>query len=281
MSSSRIQWIAISVPALLIGAFESLRHGWLEHQLPGHLGNILGALLVGIGVSVFVRYYTGLVARIERDLGRSRAEAAVLAERQRIARDMHDSIAQALFHLRVRLEDLNRYARQGDRSAIRKEIGLLQRQLTSAYDQVRIVITDLRQQTEIEDTGESLRRTAVEVAEKLGLNLQISLSDVPRLDATGRQHLLAIVSETLTNARRHGEASTATLTADRQQLIVTDHGRGFDPNRPGGKGFGLMIMEERARMIGGELEIESEPGRGTRIILQWEGAARGHASSDR
>lgn len=138
----RIHWIAISIPALLIGAFEFLRHDLLEHRFPGHTGNIIGALIVAGGVSIFIRYYAALVARVERDLGRSRAEAAVLAERHRIAREMHDRTAQALFHLRVRLQDLDRHANQGNVAAIRAEIGLLQGQITDVYEQSRSVIAD-------------------------------------------------------------------------------------------------------------------------------------------
>ena len=269
MSRNRIQWTAIGFPTLLLGVFEVVRHQWLEPQLFGFWGNATAALLVAAAVYGFVRYLIGVVARVERDLGHARAEAAVLAERQRIGREMHDGVAQALFHLRVQLQEADEHAAQGALSRVRQEIGSMQSQVSAAYDQVRAAIANLKQEAESEETAEALRRGASRVARGLGLELTLDLSGLPRLDGQGRQHLLAIVSEALTNARRHGSATRVTLTTTPRALVIADNGRGFDPRMPGNDGFGLMIMAERAHLLGGELQVESEPGKGASVTLGW------------
>ncbi len=269
MSRTRIQWIAIGFPTLLLGVFEVVRHHWLEPQLLGFWGNATAALLVAAAVYGFVRYLIGVVARAEQDLGRARAEAAVLAERERIGREMHDGVAQALFHLRVQLEEVHEHAAQGALPTVRQEIGSMQSQVSAAYDQVRAVIANLKQEAESEDAAEALRRGASRVAQSLGLDLKLDLSELPPFDGQGQQHLLAIVSEAMTNARRHGGATRVGLMTTPRRLVIADNGRGFDPRRPGSDGFGLTIMAERAHLLGGELQVESEPGKGARVILGW------------
>ncbi len=269
VSRNRVQWIAIGFPTILLGVFEVVRHQWLEPQLLGFWGNATAALLVAAAVYGFVRYLIGVAARTEQELWRARAEAAVFAERQRIGREMHDGVAQALFHLRVQLQEVDEHAAQGAISRVRQEIGSVQSQVSAAYDQVRAVIANLKQEAGSEDTGEALRRGATRVAQGLGLDLKLNLSELPHLDGQGQQHLLAIVSEAMTNARRHGGATRVSLTTPPRRLVIADNGRGFGPRQPGSDGFGLTIMAERAHLLGGRLQVESEPGRGARVTLAW------------
>lgn len=266
---NHVKWSAIAVPALMVGIFEYFRHQWFDHRWPGHWGNVVGALIVAAGVYGFVRYFTEVVTRSEQDLGRSRAEAAVLAERQRIAREMHDGVAQALFHLRVRLEEVERHAASGSLATVQEEVANLQHSVHQAYDQVRSAISGLKQYNGAEDTAEALRRGALGTASELGVAVQLDLNAVPRLDANAQQHLLAIVQEAITNAHRHGHASTVTVSSDDQRLIITDNGGGFDPRQVPDDRFGLLIMAERAKMIGGHLQVEARPGEGARLTLHW------------
>lgn len=267
MTIARMKWMAILLPAALIGLFELLRHGLLEERIPGHghVGTFLGALLVAAATSVFIRYFVRQVARAERDLGRMQAQAAVMAERQRIGREMHDSVAQSLFYLRVRLLEL-----QGQPGAP-GDLTTLEQQVSETYEQVRAVIADLRSQPEVAGTAEALRRTASRAARELGLDLQLNLGWLPDWESAEQNHLLSIVTEAISNARRHGEARRVTITADRRRLLIADDGQGFDPAAVGDEaGFGLMIMAERARMLGGVLLIHSAPGEGAQITLAWE-----------
>lgn len=272
MNRTQIQWFAIGVPAVMLGTFEFFRHRWLEHSLPGLWGNVLGAAIVAVGVYGFMRYFAVVITSAEQELGRARAESAVLAERHRIGRDMHDSVAQSLFHLRVRLQEVDRLTVQGDVGAARQEIARLEGQVAQAYEQVRTVIADLKQRSGHEDTREALRRAAERAAEEIGLQLSLRIDSVPPLDAQAHQHLQMILTEAMTNARRHGGATAANVSAKNGELRVEDNGSGFDPRRIPADRFGLMIMEERARMLGASLRVESEPGQGAVVILTWEEA---------
>lgn len=105
---SRVQWLAVLLPTLAIGLFEFLRHQWLAHALPGWLGtgwlgNMAGTLVVATIVFGFVRFFASILRRLTAEAAQAREEAAVILERQRIAREMHDGMAQALFYLGVKL----------------------------------------------------------------------------------------------------------------------------------------------------------------------------------
>lgn len=269
MRRDRIGWLAISLPALLVGIFEFLRHRWLEHALPGPWGNVIGALLVAAGVFGFIQYFTRAVRETEQALGRSRAEAAVLAERHRIGREMHDGVAQVLFHLRVQLQETERLVARGDLEGARAGLTTVQHHVGAAYDQVRAAISDLKQQAGAEDAAEALQRAAGRAAQDLGLSVSLDVAQLPPLNPTAQQHLAAIVLEAMSNARRHGGATTVKITASRTGLTISDNGSGFDTRRPRTDGFGLMIMEERAHIMGAQLRIESHPGTGTQVGLIW------------
>lgn len=273
----RLKWAAIALPALLLGLFEFVRHNWLEHSLPGTWGNLLGALIVAGAGYGFIRYFSDSATRTEQELGRSRAEAAVLAERQRIAREMHDGVAQALFHVRVRLAELQSTAGDG----LGAELGELRQHVGTAYDQVRAAIADLKQAESAEDPLESLRRAAEQAAAQMGLKLVLDLRSLPDLSPTAAGHVAAVATEAISNAARHGRARQVTVRADRSRLAILDDGEGFDPGTRSGEGFGLMIMEERAGLAGAKLRVDAARGRGTLVELRWGGEADADADSDR
>jgi signal transduction histidine kinase len=278
---TRVQWAAIGLPAALLGLFEFFRHRWLEHTLPGQWGNLIGAVVVAGAVYGFIRSFVDAVTRAEQDLGRTRAEAAVLAERQRIGREMHDSVAQALFHMRVRLQEVDNHLATGHMAAAREAIAGLDAQVGLAHEQVRRVISNLRQQAEVQDSTEALRRAATAAARDAGLTLALALQRVPKWDARGREHMAAVLAEAMHNARRHGQATAVQVTAEADRLVIADNGRGFDPNQTDGTGFGLIILAERAAILGGALQIDAAPGRGTRLILTWRSAAHADTHADR
>lgn len=265
LNVARMQWMAILLPAAVIGLFELIRHGLLEHRFPGHMGNVLGALLVAAAVSVFTRYFVRQVTQAERQVGRMQAEAAVLEERQRIGREMHDSVAQALFSLRIRLRELQ------EQPAAPGALAELEEQVVETYDRVRTVIGDLRRQPDLSTTAEALRSTAERTARDLGLSLSLELGWLPEWQEPNRGHLLSIVTEAMANARHHGKAGRVHIAADRQAMSIRDDGVGFDPATVGEEGgFGLLIMAERARILGGSLAVRGEPGRGADVTLYWE-----------
>lgn len=274
MSHARLQWSAVLFTAAVVGLFELARHQWHAAAVPGVWGDTAAALVAGAAVYAFVRYFIRLVANAERQLGRVRAEAAVLAERQRIGRDMHDSVAQALFLVRVTLDELEADLAGGRLEAARARASALGGQIGRADDQVRAVIGGLKRQAAAEDSAEALRREATRVAADLGLELTFTLDELPGLDAAAGQHLTALLSEALANAARHGGATRVAVTGGRDRLVITDNGTGFLPRPEAGRGFGLVIMAERAELVGGRLDVASTAGQGTRLTVTFGGAGR-------
>jgi PAS domain S-box-containing protein len=193
------------------------------------------------------------------------------AERRRIARDLHDGVLQDLSYTAAALGMIMLQA--GDAN--------LKGQLQTVIDAVRRgaqglreVVNDLRLEDEegmpFTETIESLIRRNRTMARKAGISLYID-ERVPeaQLGETGMQ-VSRVIQEALTNARRHSGAKkiAVSLRTDGGDLIaeISDNGRGFDPDtRPG---VGLGSMRERAVLIDGDLEIESEPERGTSVRLR-------------
>jgi signal transduction histidine kinase len=272
MTRRRVEWLAILLPAVTVGLFEFVRHDLVERVVQEEWGNAFAAVLVGATVFGFVRYFTGAVARTEAALGRARAEAAVLAERQRIGREMHDGIAQALFLLRVRLDEAQAALAAGDQAVAAEALAAGAANVREADAGVRAAIAGLKQASSGEDTAEALRRDIGDRARALGIDLDLALDALPRFDAQRRAHLAAIVQEALSNAARHGGATRVSVAGGARGVVIADNGRGFTPAAAASGGFGLVIMAERARLLGGTLAVEPGEGRGTRVRLSFDGA---------
>ena len=232
---------------------------------------MLSALVVAGVVYGFVRFFAGAIGRSAADAARAHGEAAVLVERQRIARDMHDNVAQALFYLAVKLREVDGMLPATGAGPARDELREAARNLNEAYGQVREAITDLKEQADLENFGAAVRRTAQHASERFGLRVECRVEGEPGLPARSAQHLLAIIQEAVANARRHGKVRTVSVVAKEEEggivIEVGDRGAGFDTQTIAQEngGHGLAIMAERTRRVGGDLRVDSAPGRGTRV----------------
>lgn len=273
----RLRLLAVLLPAGAMGVFEFLRHQWLSHALPGWLaegwaGNVLGALVVGGVVYGFVRVFGGLVQRSAGETARAREEAAILSERQRLAREMHDGVAQTLFYLGANLREVRALLESGEEVEALDGVRTAELHLEEAHERVRAAIADSRKNG-TRDLGESLRRAAVEASGRLGMRVVCEVEGRPSVPASSQRQVLAIVHEALTNAHRHGRAREALVRVDADEggvcVEVSDDGGGFDPRALQGEGsYGLEIMAERARMLEGELSLASSPGGGTKVTVR-------------
>ena len=196
-----------------------------------------------------------------REIGsywRSRAEKAVLEERRRLARDLHDGVAQELGFIATRAQELAATRdSEAQRIAAAAERGL---------DEARRAIAALTRAVD-EPLDVALAQAAEEVAGRVGARVRLSLDPAADVPATTREALLRIVREAVTNATRHGGADSISVeltNGDGLLLRIADDGVGFDPKDPSA-GFGLISMRDRARALGGELRIASRPGHGTEI----------------
>jgi signal transduction histidine kinase len=234
--------------AVLFFAFSMLQYALLPPvtQEWVHMGDLLRLLFCVVLLWAAVREVAGAVA--------ARAAAR---ERRRIARDLHDGVAQELAFIRRRAALL-----AGDPDA--EEIVVA---ADRALEDSRWAIEHLARAPD-EPLDRVLGRHAAVIAARTGVAVTFSTSGSADVGPEVSEALARILGEAVTNAR-HGNATLVhvELTADPIRLRVIDDGTGFDPTASA-PGFGLGGMRERAAMVGAELSVRSGPGAGTEVAVE-------------
>jgi signal transduction histidine kinase len=201
---------------------------------------------------------------------REHAQAmAVVAERQRLARDLHDSVTQSLYSLSLFSRAGREAAEDGDTVRLQHSLTELERNTLHALREMRLLLYELRP-ADLEEEGLTraiqLRLNTVE--RRVGLQLEVQLDELPPLPLSTEVELYHIIVEVLNNVVKHAAASRLTLyltQIDGQlRLQISDDGSGFDPADTSG-GLGLRNIRERIARLHGEIAIASAPGRGTRL----------------
>ncbi|MEV0996313.1 sensor histidine kinase [Nonomuraea sp. NPDC050202] len=193
--------------------------------------------------------------------------AGVLDERHRVAGEIHDTLAQDLVALIGQLSAADRAPHEDSRRChLDRAAELARRGLSETRRSVRALRPEPLEDTELPD---AIGHMAKSWAEAAGVELRFEVTGTPVALAAGVEAaLFRVAQEALANVAKHAEATRAALTlsyTDETVLLdVRDDGTGFDPQRPA-DGFGLDGMRQRARSVGGTLDIESEPGQGTTV----------------
>jgi PAS domain S-box-containing protein len=220
---------------------------------------------------------TDITGRIERE--QRREEIAALAERERLARRLHDAVTQTLFSASVIAESTPRFMENNPELAERN-LEQLASMLRGALAEMRSLLIELRPEALAGKSLDELLPTLVD-ASQIRLNCPIDLeiegeSDLPE-DVTIVFYRVA--QEAITNIIKYAEADKVSVKVvcdeDDLVMVVKDNGRGFklDEIPPGH--FGLSMMTERIDQIGGELTIDSKPGHGTQIKASWAEGRKG------
>jgi signal transduction histidine kinase len=202
----------------------------------------------------------------------------VIRERNRLARELHDTIAHTLSGIAVELEAVDSLWDR-DRDRARGMLGHSLQATRSGLTETRRSIQSLRA-TPVEDLGlaQALRQYAESAAGSAGMHLEPSFPPaLAGLPPEVEQCFYRIGQEGLENAVRHSNAKTLRLSLDGSnaelRMEIRDDGIGFDPqDPPPGSHFGLQGMHERAELIQADLAVESRKGDGTRLVLKWEKA---------
>jgi len=204
-----------------------------------------------------------------RDLLRSRAQLATLAERQRLARDLHDTVKQQAFALNLQLATLRRQF--GDQEGVERIAQAqalsqqIQRELVQLLDELRAGDAEL-------PIAERLRARALAWAQVSGMHLDLHLGDVSVADEGAAENLLRILDEALANVLRHSGATRVEVSLSRADgrahLAIADDGHGVaTPLRPG---MGLANMRDRAQSLPqGRFDFDSSSGHGTRVNVEF------------
>jgi signal transduction histidine kinase len=201
-------------------------------------------------------------------------ELSIVEERNRLARELHDSVTQKLFGITLTAEAAATVIDR-DTPEARAQLQRVQQLAREAMDELRSLIFELRPPAvDTEGLATALRKH-VDVLQRVhGHAVKLRLDEDAAPHGEGDAEVLRIAQEALQNALRHAEAEhvDVRLHADngRLRLAVTDDGIGFDPADPAlrARRLGLTSMEERARALGGSLTIESRPGEGTTVALE-------------
>jgi len=202
---------------------------------------------------------------------------AVLEERNRIARDIHDTLAQGFAAILMQLQSTQRTASSLPKAVASSIDNAIDLARTHMIEARRSVCTLRPQSMESGDFSSVLTRTVELARRTTDVPIDLAIEELPGLGAGVERELAGIAQEAITNAVRHARARHIVVRASASRgigfrLSVADDGRGIAKERFG-SGFGLTSMQERAERIGAELTIVTAPRAGTEIVLAWEPAS--------
>jgi signal transduction histidine kinase len=199
---------------------------------------------------------------------------AVVEERQRLARELHDSVTQGLYGVTLYAEATARQLEAGQVELAAEHLRELRDTAQEALREMRLLIFELRPSIlESEGLVNALRARVEAVEERAGLEVDFHVEGETILPMALEEGLYRIAQEALNNTLKHASARCVSVSLAREEgrvvLEVTDDGCGFDPSTAvEGGGLGLDGMIERAAQMGGELELDSKPGAGTSVRVE-------------
>jgi signal transduction histidine kinase len=266
------------VPALILAAFSQVHFILYPAVYSGLVstGDVLrlsSYLVLAAGVQAGTRRDVGALRAANgrlRFLALAEADRTAIAERARLARELHDGLAQDLWTAKLELDRLG------------TELGPSGAQPDGQFERVRVAVEAARAEAQDAvhalrggfDAGTSLQeelpRRLDAFTERTGFRVSLELDGRVDLRGVAAAEALRVIDEALRNAEKHADATAirvrALATSDGASIAVDDNGHGFDPDEPT-SGHGLLGMRERAALLGGELLVRSAPGDGTHVEL--------------
>jgi len=244
------------------------RFAWI---MQGHNLTLLIVYTLFSFVAAIVPYRTNLNIRrrIERE--------AIIEERRRIAREIHDGVAQSLGYLNLKTKQVSDSVSAQNTVQALSELGDVRKIVQDTYEDIRESIDQLT--TEIKNLPiiPTLASYTREFGDNNGIRVKFDVSrPFPLLSPVAELQLLRIAQEALTNVRRHAQATEVEVrlksTGEAVELLVRDNGRGFlftDLGEPHPGYHGLNIIQERAEGLGGSMDISTFPGKGTELKVSF------------
>jgi signal transduction histidine kinase len=232
---------------------------------PVVLWSVIGLVLA---ISI-IRALEVFKVEMEHRIERMEQQQILVAERERIGRELHDSTIQTAYTAGLLVDSARKLADPDSQFASR---------LDKAVEALNEVIRDLRRnlgELKTQPTTEPLPEALLHLAEDprfhslVNVHIDLQLDALPPISPTRKDHIVAIANEALVNVIRHAKARQVFISAHQEDghitLNISDDGTGFIDRNPGG--YGMRNMQDRARLLGGRLHIASEKGKGTRITL--------------
>jgi PAS domain S-box-containing protein len=230
-----------------------------------------------VGRLLLLRDVTGQ-KRSQAQILEQQRSLATLQERERLAREMHDSLGQSLAATHLLAGTAKLLLEQGETAQTEKCLDQMSEMALAAEADVREYLLGARLTMSADQQFfEVLRQYLMHFGQQYSMHVRLSIPpqlEVQGLGTTIEVQLLRIIQESLSNIRKHASAqSTQVIFTDSEhyvQVAIIDDGQGFDPAAVAGQmqGFGLQSMRERAEELGGCIEITSQPGQGTQVLVQ-------------
>jgi signal transduction histidine kinase len=260
MSYRKMKFFSILIPTLLIGGFEFMRHSVFLHNLSMETGNYLITILTLVISYAFATWMFRTIERKNQRITTEREMGAIYEERERLARELHDSIAQTLFLLKVHLK---------------------KRKIEEASSLVNSIDTHLRQAifnlriNQRENLSFSNRcenwLSDWSTVSGIGVNTEIE-STVNYFSPAEEIQLFGVIQEAFANIRKHSEANSVyfKLKTGRHDwvMIIDDNGIGFDTEEIQQNKYGMTMLKERAQKLNSTYELSSIKNIGTKLLLR-------------
>ncbi|UCH60392.1 MAG: HAMP domain-containing protein [Anaerolineales bacterium] len=224
-----------------------------------------------------------LNARYEEHARQQAREAAILSERERLASELHDNLAQTLNLVNMKVSQLERQVLPPANQVAQNDVAVVKTNVQTAIEQLRMLASEMASATRLPEDGflTQLEEKVKAFQAASGVAVDLTGTELPldRLSALVQSQLLMIISEALTNIQRHAGAGQVgihfSLDQDSLHAIIADDGKGFRPeSAQGDQHLGLRIMHTRAKRSGGSLSLTSAPGAGTRVTVCFPLAAQ-------
>ncbi|WP_152392692.1 sensor histidine kinase [Paenibacillus guangzhouensis] len=270
MTYKQIKWLILTIPTITIGLWEYVRHEYLLPYISMELGNWLAPVLVLLVTLLFLTQLFKLIEENQEELNRAKAVQAVLEEREKIARELHDGIAQSLFFLNAQVSQIERM-KQAEALPLDK----LKESVHRTNDYVRQAIANLRHAADADRNPWLQGMESLMDELRLETDMQFETTwDIPDslLTAKEKVELLAIVREALLNIHKHADATRirvqAMTTTTGWLCRIMDNGIGFEPEAiVSGSRYGLKMMRDRASNMSWILQIDRKDGE-TRVTIE-------------
>lgn len=250
----------VLIPTLLIGGFEFFRHSVIHHHLSMKTGNYLITILTLFISYAFASWMFKTIELKNQRITNEREMRAIYEERERLAKELHDSIAQTLFLLKV-------YLKKGKSEEADSLVNSIDTQLRQAIFNLRM---NPAEQVNFSNRLQNWLEDWITVS-GIDIDSDIQLNDGYFTPAEEVQ-LFGVVQEALINIRKHSEATYVifkfTTSKNEWELMIEDNGRGFNKEEIGLNHYGLAMLKERSEKLNCSLEIDTKVNRGTKIILR-------------
>jgi two-component system, NarL family, sensor histidine kinase LiaS len=254
----------------------SLRSGKLPEKIKRTDQEELGPIIEELNqLSLYLEEQAFSLQRLADEkvtLAQTAHTAAVMEERQRLARDLHDVVSQQLFALSM-LSSATLRIIDVKPEKVKEQIEQIADIAVKAQGEMRALLLHLRPIELSEDSlCEGIIKLIVELKDKTNLEFQASIDEIDNISKAAEEHLFRIVQEALSNILRHAEASKVKITLTEREndiyLYISDNGKGFDPSKEKIASYGLKTMRERCDEIGGIFNIRSKVLEGTYIDIR-------------